>query len=90
MVNLDDLRQHKNKFGYYYNFETWFMVRSEVKYESWVRRVNIKIKVVIIVTLKPNLEVNLGQGLGHELEGSTHIGRSQWMNKSNYYYSIKT
>jgi hypothetical protein len=53
------------------------MVRSGVKHESWVRRVNIKIKIVIIVTLKPNLEVNLGQGLGHELEGSTHIGRSQ-------------
>jgi hypothetical protein len=54
---------------------------------SWV---NIYTKMVIIVVLKPDVEVNLRQDLGHESWGSVWVDLSQHKNYSNYYHSLKT
>jgi hypothetical protein len=51
---------------------------------------NKKIKMVIIVILKPNLEVDSGQSPGHRLGGSTLIELGQYKDKSGYYNSFKT
>jgi hypothetical protein len=56
-------------------------------------RVNLgqdKIKIVIIIILKLDLIVNLGQGLGHELRGATWVDLDQCKDKSCYFYSFKT
>ena len=46
--------------------------------------------MVIIIVLKPDVEVNLGQDLGHESWGSAWVDPSQRKNYSSYYHSLKT
>jgi len=41
--------------------------------KHWLTRVNIRIKMVIIIVLKFNSEVDLGQGPSHYLGGSTLV-----------------
>jgi hypothetical protein len=71
-----DLDQHKNKSDYYHNFKTRLRVdpgqrlghRSRVS--TRVDQVNIKIKMVIIVVLKPDLRIDSKQVLDYGSEGS--------------------
>jgi hypothetical protein len=60
------------KSNYYYSFKIRFGDRPETRPGSHIRRVNlvlsqvnIKIKTIIIIVLKPDLRVNLRQGSGH-------------------------
>jgi len=53
-------------------------------------RVNIRINIVMIIVLKPNLGVDPGQDQGHGLGGSTQVDPSQRMDKNNYYHNLKT
>jgi hypothetical protein len=50
----------------------------------------MRIKVVIIIVLKPDSMIDTKEGLSYGLKGSTWI---DWVNirtKSNYYYIFKT
>jgi hypothetical protein len=40
---------------------------------SWVKRVIVWIKMIIIIILKPDSKVNPGESLGHGLRGSTRV-----------------
>jgi hypothetical protein len=48
------------------------------------------IKMIIIIILKLNLEVDLGQGMIYGSGGSTRVDSSQHMDKNNNYYNFKT
>jgi hypothetical protein len=52
--------------------------------------VNTRIKMVIIIVLKPNSMIDTREDLTYGLKGSTWV---DWVNirtKSNYYYILKT
>ena len=51
---------------------------------------NVKIKVIIILVLKLDSEVNSEQGLGHRSGESAQADSSQYKNKSYYYHGLKT
>jgi len=53
-------------------------------------RVNIRIKVVIIVVLKPDSRVDPEQIPDHESRELIWVDTSQYMDKNNYYHSFKT
>jgi hypothetical protein len=57
-----------NKNNNYYSFKTHLGGQLETKPGSQVglTQINARIKVVIIVFLKPNLKVDSEQGLSHE------------------------
>jgi len=53
-------------------------------------RVNIRIKMVIIIVLKFNSGVDLGQGPNHYLGGSTLVFLGQHNKKNYYHHSLET
>jgi len=63
---LIDLDQHKTKNNYYYNFKIRLGVDPGQRLghgheeSTCVDQVNIKIKIVIILILKPDLRINSG------------------------------
>jgi hypothetical protein len=63
-----DLGKYNDKNSYYHSFKTQFRSRLGAKLESsWpLTRVNIRIKVVIIVFLKPDSGIDPMQDPSHE------------------------
>jgi hypothetical protein len=51
---------------------------------------NVRIEIVIIIVLKLNLKVDLGQGSSYRLGGLARIDQSQRKHKNSYYNSFKT
>ena len=75
-----DPSQHKDKNNYCYNFKTQLRSLTGAKAQtmSWdgqprLTQNNIKIKILIIIVLKPYSRVDLKQGLSYDLEGSTWV-----------------
>jgi hypothetical protein len=58
-------------------------------WSTWVDPSQHKIKVIIIIVLKLDLGVNLGQNLKHGSRGSTRVDLGQCKDKICYYYSFK-
>jgi hypothetical protein len=60
---------------------------------SWsLTWINVKIKVTIIIVLKPDLVIDLGQELGNRSWPSTRVDRinlDQCKNKNSYYHNFK-
>jgi hypothetical protein len=62
-----DSGQHKDKSDYYHSFKIWLNVDSRLRLGSRVRMVNLvdlikhKIKMIIIIVLKPDSIVKLGK-----------------------------
>jgi hypothetical protein len=61
-----DSGQHKDKSDYYHSFKIQLKVDSRVRLGSRVRRLNLvdlikhKIKMIIIIVLKPDSRIKLG------------------------------
>jgi hypothetical protein len=62
------MKTYNNKNNYYYSFKTHIECQLETKPRSrlGLTQINARIKVVIIVFLKPNLKVDSEQDLSHE------------------------
>jgi len=90
-----DRSQCKDNNNYYYSFKIKLESRPKVGPNHMSRgstQVNLsqdKIKLVIIIVLKLDLMVNLGQGLGHEPRGSTWVDIYQCKDKSCYFHNFK-
>jgi len=87
-----DTCQYKDKSDCY-SFKTRFASQLGARFELWVRLIietsQYKDKSGYYHSLKIYSKVELRQGLGHGLGGSTRVDMSQRMNKNDYYYSIK-
>jgi len=66
-----DIGQYKYKIDYCHNFKPWIGVNPELGSGHWLgwplTRVNIRIKIVVIIVLKSNSGVNSGPDSGHRL-----------------------
>jgi len=58
--------------------------------KSKLTRVNVLIKIIIIIFLKFESRVDPGQDLGYGSRESIWVNPSQHINKSVYYYNFKT
>jgi len=78
-VKLGWLKSILNKSGYYHNFKSWLGCRlgqglgHELGGSHGLTRVDVWIKIVIIIVLKSDLRVDLRQLSNHWLGGSTRI-----------------
>jgi hypothetical protein len=58
--------------------------------KSKLSRVNVLIKIIVIIILKLESRVVPGQDLGHGSGESIWVNPSQHINKNVYYYNFKT
>jgi hypothetical protein len=68
----------------------FFLRRQILEGKSKLTRVNVLIKIIIIIILKFESRVDPGQDLGHGSRESIWVNPSQHINKSVYYYNFKT
>jgi len=68
-----------------------FFLRWQIlKGKSKLSRVNVLIKIIVIIILKFESRVDPGQDLGHGSGEPIWVNPSQHIDKSVYYYNFKT